>query len=74
MRELFVYILMALMLAGCEVISPDNKLIPVTPKEHGGARNHVLLEFTGFSHKASRRPSLCTMVTAISTRADLLRL
>ena len=48
MRELFVYILMALMLAGCEVISPDNKLIPVTPKVHGGARNHVLLEFTGF--------------------------
>ena len=45
MRELLVYILMALVLMGCEVISPDNKLIPVTPTEHGGARNQFVQFF-----------------------------
>lgn len=48
MRKLFIYMVMALVLAGCEMISPDNRLIPVQRQDTTHARRHVLLEFTGF--------------------------
>lgn len=46
MRKLFVYILTALMAVGCEVIGPEDQLIPV--EDVTGGRKHVLIEFTGF--------------------------
>lgn len=46
MRKLFVYILAALTLAGCEVIREEDRLIPVETRT--SVRRHVLLEFTGF--------------------------
>ena len=46
MRELLVYILAALMLAGCEIIPAGEQTIPV--EGQSSARRHVLLDFTGF--------------------------
>ncbi len=46
MRQLFVYILTALLLVSCEVIPYEERYQPV---ENGNSeRCHVLLEFTGF--------------------------
>lgn len=43
----FLYIGLVLLLAGCEVIGENERLIPVSGKGTSG-RQHVLLEFTGF--------------------------
>ena len=47
MRKLFVYMVILLVCAGCEVIQESDRLIPFE-RETGGARKHVLIEFTGF--------------------------
>ena len=46
MRELFVYILTAIILTGCELIPDEERYKPVDSRT--GTRCHVLIEFTGF--------------------------
>ena len=46
MRELFVYILTAIILTGCELIPDGERYKPVDSRT--GTRCHVLIEFTGF--------------------------
>ena len=47
MRKLFIYMVILLVCAGCEVIQESDRLIPFE-RETGGTRKHVLIEFTGF--------------------------
>lgn len=47
MRKLFVYMVILLVCAGCEVIQESDRLIPFE-RETDGTRKHVLIEFTGF--------------------------
>lgn len=46
MRKLFIYILIPLLVMGCDIIPKDEQLIPVDMGQ--SARKHVLIEFTGF--------------------------
>ena len=46
MRELFVYILTAIILTGCELIPEGERYLPADSRT--GTRCHVLIEFTGF--------------------------
>lgn len=48
MKGRWSILLLVALLAGCEVISEDNRLIPVSIPVDQTGRGHVLIEFTGF--------------------------
>ena len=47
MRKLFIYMVIALFCAACEVIRENERLIPYD-EASGTTRTHLLIEFTGF--------------------------